>query len=612
MRLGILDIDKFIKENEVKEVNNTIFFIGNLPQPGGLFDPEIFGYFAEEEKHKFGYIDLKDNYIHPLVMINLMRMGSLGSLLLQHDSIKKKWAKVVDGKIVYVKKDDPEAETGKDFYWNNFDKINWDKSLGNLRDVKNEYDEEYEEEITDEVAVEDIDELEDLMSEEMDDFSVSKTGRINFIKSLSKNEFFVNKWLVVPKGYRNISSEDRTLGSDINKEYRKLITNINALTRFSTSSILGLTKIQEYLIQNVILVNLFKDTIGFLTGKRVDFDKSTNKPAPTTGVAKNSNFQSKIIGKSIDYSSRNVIIAPTMATKNTYKDVDALAGYSGIPLATVCSSFLPFVLKHSYDIIRELEMNIERQMLKWDETFVRVEPSSKLFIEKLLKSFIKSEKPRFEEFNFILIFEDENKRQVKKYHRMLVNVAHSKSDFVNKTYKKRYFNATDLFYQAASKAIVDRYALLVRYPVLNHLNIFPTGINLLSTKREDKSVYLLYNFNINWVDSNIPSEALLYFDKYPLIPTLKDGSFEEFEPRSEKNTFIDALIPGNSSLKSLNGDYDGDTLSVIGLFSEEANKEARDYINSGGYFVTSTNKNIRSLGEIGKEYVMGLYMLTKD
>jgi hypothetical protein len=198
----------------------------------------------------------------------------------------------------------------------------------------------------------------------MDDFSVSKAGRINFIKSLTKQEFFVNKWLVIPKGYRNISSESRTLGSDINKEYRKLLTNINALSRFSSSSIFGLTQIQEYLIQNVILVNLFKDTIGFITGKRVDFDKSTNKPAPTTGVAKNSNFQNKIIGKSIDYSSRNVIIAPTMATKNTYKEVDALAGYSGIPLASICSSFLPFVLKHSYDIIRDLEMNIERQMLK--------------------------------------------------------------------------------------------------------------------------------------------------------------------------------------------------------------------------------------------------------
>lgn len=198
----------------------------------------------------------------------------------------------------------------------------------------------------------------------MVDYSVSKKGRITFIKSLTKREFFVDKWLVIPKGYRNISSEDRTLGSDINKEYRKLITNVNTITRFNSSSIMGLSKIQEYLIQSVILVNLFKDTIGFLTGKRVDFEKSTNKPAPTTGLSKDSNLQNKIIGKSIDYSSRNVIIAPTMSTKNTYKEVDALAGYAGIPLATICSSFLPFVLKHSYDIIRELEMRLERQMLK--------------------------------------------------------------------------------------------------------------------------------------------------------------------------------------------------------------------------------------------------------
>jgi len=616
MRLTILDINRFIRENDVKEVNNTIFFIGNLPQPGGLFDPEIFGYFAEEEKYKYGFIDLKTKYIHPLVVINLMRMGSLGSLLLQNDSIKKKWAKVIDGKITYVKKEEDGAETGKAFFWNNFDKIDWSKTLNNFKDFKDDEEENSEDhngkKMSGEAAAEDVEELEKLMEEDMKDFSVSKEGRIKFIKSLSREEFFVDKWLVVPKGYRNISSEERTLGSDINKEYRKLLTNISAMTRFSSSSIMGLVKIQEYLIQNVILVNLFKDTIGFITGKRVDFDKSTNKPAPTTGVAKNSNFQSKIVGKSIDYSSRNVIVAPTVATKNTYKEVDALAGYSGIPLATVCSSFLPFVLKHSYDIIRELEMNIERQMLKWDETFVRVEPSSKLFIEKLLKSFIKSDTGRFDEYNFILIFEDENKRQQRRDHQMLVRVAHDKYDFKNGKSKVRFFNTTDLFYQAARKAIEDRYALLVRYPVLNHLNIFPTGINLLSTKKEDKDVYLLYNFNVNYSgDSVLPSDAMFHFDKYPLIPLLKEDYFTK-EPTTENNSFINALIPGNSSLKSINGDYDGDTLSVIGLFSEEANKEARDYINSGGYFVTSTNKNIRSVSEIGKEYVMGLYMLTRD
>lgn len=612
MRLEILDVNRFIKENEVKEVKNTIFYIGNLPAEGGLFDPEIFGYFAEEERRKFGYIDLKDNFIHPLVVINLMRMGSLGALLLQDDNPKKKWAKVVDGKITYVKKTEPGAETGKEFYWNNFNKINWDKTLANVRAPKTAIIDD------EEITADDFDdfgegEMDKLIQDSINEFSVSKKGRLTFLKSLKKEEFFIDKWLVIPKGYRNISSESRTLGSDINKEYRKLITNINTLNRFKSTSILGITKIQEYLVQSVILVNLFKDTIGFVTGKRVDFDKSTNKPAPTVGVAKNSNFNEKILGKSIDYSSRNVIIAPTVSTKNTYKEVDALAGYSGIPLATICSSFFPLVLKYAIDIIETLETNIERQMLKHSETFVRIEPSSKLFIEKLLKNFIRSERSRLEEYNFITVYEDENRRQIKKYSTMYVKTAKSLNDFKQGKYKQRFFTATDLFYQAALKAVEDRYVLLVRYPVLNHLNIFPSGINLLSTKEEDKNIYMLYDFNINWEDSQSPSDALYFFEKYPMIPYFKNKDDDSvYEPTTQKNTFINALIPGNSSLKSIGGDYDGDTLSVIGLYSEEANKEAKEYINNPGYVTATTNSIIRGISEIGKEYTMGLYMLTKD
>lgn len=606
MKLEILDINKFIKENDVKEVTSTNFFIGNIAAEGGLFDPEIFGYFAEEEKNLYGYIDLKGQYIHPLVVINLMRMGSLGSILLQHDNIKKKWAKVVDGKIVYVKKDDPDAESGKEFYWNNFDKIEWNKTLSGVRETDDETD------INDEPALSDIEAIERELDRQMEDFSVSKQGRINFIKSLTKETFFIDKWLVIPKGFRNISSESRTLGSDINKEYRKLLTNINAMSRFSSSSIFGITRIQEYLIQSVILINLFKDSISWVTGKSVDFNRSSNRPAPTVGVAKNSNFFEKVIGKSVDYSSRNVIIAPTIATKNSWKDVDALAGYAGIPLSTIASSFLPFMIKHAVDIIAELEMNIERQMLKWDENFVRIEPSSKLFIEKLIKSFIKSDNGRFNKYDFVMIYEDDNGKQYKQNQSLMMNIATDRSQYANRTYRRRYFTVTDLMYQAALKAIEGRYCLLVRYPVLNHLNIFPSGINLMSTKKEDKGMYILYNFNVNWADSDVPSDALLYFDKYPKIPLLKGDSLDQFERITEDNSFINALIPGNTALKSIGGDYDGDTLSVVGLFTEEANEEAKKYINSPGYYIGSTNKNIRSLGEIGKEYVMGLYMLTKD
>ena len=53
-------------------------------------------------------------------------------------------------------------------------------------------------------------------------------------------------------------------------------------------------------------------------------------------------------------------------------------------------------------------------------------------------------------------------------------------------------------------------------------------------------------------------------------------------------------------------------MSIVGIFSEEGNKAAKDYINSAGYFVGANNKNMRSLSSVGKEFVMSLYELTRD
>ena len=88
---------------------------------------------------------------------------------------------------------------------------------------------------------------------------------------------------------------------------------------------------------------------------------------------------------------------------------------------------------------------------------------------------------------------------------------------------------------------------------------------------------------------------MLQFKKYPKIPGFIDNNIERKEPIQEKHTFINALIPGNTALSSIGGDYDGDTLSIVGIFSEEGNKAAKDYINSAGYFVGANNKNMRSL-----------------
>jgi hypothetical protein len=47
--------------------------------------------------------------------------------------------------------------------------------------------------MSDEPAAEEVEELEKLIEDDMKDFSVSKEGRIKFIKSLSKEEFFIDK-----------------------------------------------------------------------------------------------------------------------------------------------------------------------------------------------------------------------------------------------------------------------------------------------------------------------------------------------------------------------------------------------------------------------------------
>ena len=56
-------------------------------------------------------------------------------------------------------------------------------------------------------------------------------------------------------------------------------------------------------------------------------------------------------------------------------------------------------------------------------------------------------------------------------------------------------------------------------------------------------------------------------------------------------------------------DYDGDTISVRGVFTQEANIEAEKLIYSKKNLLDNSGKNIRSLG---KEAILGLYCLTKN
>ena len=91
------------------------------------------------------------------------------------------------------------------------------------------------------------------------------------------------------------------------------------------------------------------------------------------------------------------------------------------------------------------------------------------------------------------------------------------------------------------------------------------------------------------------------FKTYPVVdPTL---------PHMRVSTlFADTLTPSNSRLKAIGGDYDGDTVKSVGIWSEEATKQADELMRSRMYNI---RMECTSMFPIEIECLNGLYGLTK-
>ena len=68
LRIGLLDVKRFIKNNDVAEITNPIFFKrDNIPTDDGLLSNDIFGISKVDRSNRFAYIDLGEEFLHPLV-----------------------------------------------------------------------------------------------------------------------------------------------------------------------------------------------------------------------------------------------------------------------------------------------------------------------------------------------------------------------------------------------------------------------------------------------------------------------------------------------------------------------------------------------------------------
>lgn len=548
MKLDLFDINKFIEANKCPKVSNPIFWnYDGTPTTDGLFSYELFGVTDEERKNTFGYIDLKGSYLHPMIFLMFVKKsGSLGDVVLG-----QKYAVMADGKIRIVPEDFKGAETGISFFYDNFEEIrkHWDNLIS---------------------------------SDEVD--SIDKSTRLKFLKSLKKEEFFVNKWLVLPPFYRAESSTNKSMGDSINKLYKELISRVSGMALGFSFSIFGEeTKLR---IQN-ILKDIYLAGLAPVSGKNLILEKGKTE-GTLAGVSKNSMIRKHLLGKNIDWAASSVITSPENSKANTIDEKPVPFGYGAFPMATLISMFQPFYVNYCADFLEDMlsrfATDFATQIKKID-----IAQFSTTKIEKMLKLFIKGPENRFDPIIFSFVDLNGKIVEVGKP----IYEFKSKADAENGVnYVKRPMNMTDLFYNASKEILADKHVLVTRFPITNFQNIYPSKIKILTTSKTRPVYFKLY----------LDSTGYIFDENYPTI--ISNNNID--------NKFYDVTICGNVYLDSLGGDYDGDMLYMRSLFTQEANNEAEKLIYSKTNLFNAKGELSRGLSKIGKEAVIALYEFTKQ
>ena len=147
------------------------------------------------------------------------------------------------------------------------------------------------------------------------------------------------------------------------------------------------------------------------------------------------------------------------------------------------------------------------------DVYKRQELFDEDMIKKLIELFIKSTESRFQ----VLCIEDEDG-----------NIYELE---ILKEQLKREFTLMDLIYLASEDICKDKHVYLTRYPIEQYQNIYPSKIAILSTRKTT---------TLQMDDKYLPN--------YPVV-------IPDFPCNDD--VFLDTVVPNNTYLKSLGGDYDG-------------------------------------------------------
>lgn len=439
--VDLLDPRKFIKVNDLRKITNPIFFDrNNVPTSDGLLSNEIFGISTTERRETFAYMDLTEDFIHPLYY--------------------KIWTKVdskvrdcVHGTRTFIinpsgyLEEDPNGSNGIKFLKENIARIKWKES------------------------------------------DSSKRGEnISFLMNM-KEKAFMKELIVLPAVYRDVQTTNGKTGvGEINTIYDNILIAVRALQdakdyAFTLSSA-SRGRIQELILQvydwfgkGTIIQGM--ETSGVLPGK-LGFLRRAGQ------------------GKTSDYAGRLVMCKPNEHAEDI-NDVMVDLTHSALPLSAVCVNFYPYMMFHvrrffenefggdfTYKYIdskgdmHTLEVQ-DPQIAFSDE---RIKQELDRFIHGYSNRLIPIEVPLKEKRKnpIYMAFKGRNMTSA-EYERHVKDGTLDKMPIVD-----RPLTWCDVFFIAANEFVKDKTVLITRYPIDSYYNQFPTQIVVSSTIKTEPMV----------------------------------------------------------------------------------------------------------------------------
>ena len=529
---GLLDIEDFIKKNDVKEISNPIFFNQNkLPTSDGLLSNEIFGITKEERANRFGYIDLHGTFLHPLVYKVWSALDkNIKSIVHGIDNF------VIDSNGQF--KQDPNGKTGIKFLKDNINKIK-------IRSTDS-----------------------------------TKRDRVIEFLNISKPLMFITKYPVIPAFYRDVNTEGGKVGvGDINKYYNSIIIASKALAEAQDYG-LSISNSQAGRMQEMLL-------------QVYNYFGAGNPDAKGSGVGMPSKFgiiRRANLSKTTDYSSRLVITSPELKVEKL-DDIEADMDYSVVPLASLSINFLPYMifwLRNFFENEFSTRTTYTVHMKDGKIKEIPIQDYQIAFSDERIKDEINRFAHGYSNrFIPIKIPTVDKKLNVYMHFKGKITSSQDAKDNEQGEIINRRLTWCDLLFMAASEVTADKHILITRYPIDSFYNQFPTKVKVQSTIETEP---MLVN------SGGMPK----FYKKYPKIR-------EEDIEKDTSNKFIDSLNLCNGYLDSIGGDYDGDQVSVKGIYSAEANAELDQQMNSKIHYIGLDGISVM---DVGKEAKQSLYCLT--